>query len=615
MSDLLWAVLFLPLAGSVVNGFAGRRLGQAGAAAVGCWSVLLSFLAAIALVATVATSGPLHSRLYTWLTVGSFPVDAGLRLDNLSSVMILVVTGIGFLIHVYSVGYMKGDEGFSRYFAYLNLFMFAMILLVLADNLLLMFVGWEGVGLCSYLLIGFWYKEGERADAGKKAFIVNRIGDFGFLLGMFLLFTLYGTLNFEAMKEVSMAREATTVACLLLLLGACGKSAQVPLYVWLPDAMAGPTPVSALIHAATMVTAGVYMVARLDFVYALAPVAQGVVALIGGVTALLAGLLALPENNIKKVLAYSTISQLGFMFCGVAAGGAFVGIFHVTTHAFFKALLFLGAGAVIHALHHEEDMRRMGGLRKKLKVALWCFVIGTWAITGLAPLSGFWSKEAILGAVYDRGGAWLGLWGVLTLAAGITAYYMTRLVILTFFGESRTNPRDLEHAHAPPASMQVALWTLMALSVAGGALMLFLPSWLGAGKHGTHWEVLVTSQLASVLGLGAAYLFQVPLRKGLAAWIAESELGRGLHRALENKLYVDRAYEFLFVLPMKLTAFLLWLVVDRWIVDGFLVHGWAAAADRGAAYGRRIQAGAVSASLAVFTLGALAILALLVFKA
>jgi NADH-quinone oxidoreductase subunit L len=614
VSDLLWAIPLLPLAGFLLNGLAGRRLGQAGSAAVGCIAAFLSFAVASILVWQVAAAAPLQSKAYTWFSVGEFQVAAGLRLDNLASVMVLVVTGIGFLIHVYSIGYMKGDDGFSRYFAYLNLFLFAMTLLVLADNLLLMFVGWEGVGLCSYLLIGFWFKEGERADAGKKAFIVNRIGDFGFLLGMFLLFTLYGSLGFEEMKGRTLAAEATTVACLLLLLGACGKSAQVPLYVWLPDAMAGPTPVSALIHAATMVTAGVYMIARLDFVYALSPVAQGVVALIGGVTALLAGLLALTENNIKKVLAYSTISQLGFMFCGVAAGGAFVGIFHVTTHAFFKALLFLGAGAVIHALHNEEDMRRMGGLRKRLRIPFWCFIVGTWAIAGIAPFAGFWSKEAILGSVYERGGPWLALWALLTVAAGITAYYMTRLVILTFFGESRANPKDLEHAHEPPPSMQVALWTLMALSVAGGTLILFLPSWLAAPPHHTHLAVLASSQLASILGIGAAIVLQGPLRKGLAAWLVESEIARALERALANKLYVDQAYEFLFVLPMKLTAFLLWLVVDRWIVDGLLVHGWAALAGGGARHGRQMQAGVVNASLAVFALGSLVVLALLVLK-
>jgi len=614
MNDLLWAIPLLPLAGFVINGLAGRRLNQSASAGVGCATVILSCAVAALLSWKVVHSGAVQSTAYTWMTIGEFNVGMGLRLDNLGCVMILIVTGVGSLIHVYSIGYMKGDEGFARYFAYLNLFMFAMILLVLADNLLLMFVGWEGVGLCSYLLIGFWYQEGERADAGKKAFIVNRVGDFGFLLGMFLLFELYKDLNFEAMSGMTVAGDAATVACLLLFLGACGKSAQIPLYVWLPDAMAGPTPVSALIHAATMVTAGVYMIARLDFVYALSPVARGVVAGIGAFTALLAGLMALPENNIKKVLAYSTISQLGFMFCGVAAAGPFAGIFHVTTHAFFKALLFLGAGAVIHALHSEEDMRRMGGLRKKMKVAFWCFLIGTGAIAGVPPLAGFWSKEAILGAIHGHDGAWLLVWGILTLSAAVTSFYMTRLLILTFFGESRANAKDLEHAHEPPVSMQVALWSLLGLSVVGGGLSWVLPSFLGAHAHEGEWVVLVSSVLASAVGILGAYAAYYPLRKQVHSFVTETEAGRWIHALVSNKFHVDRIYDYLFVLPMKLTAFLLWLIVDRWIVDGLLVHGWPALAGRGAEHGRKIQSGVVNASLAVFALGALMVLALVALK-
>ncbi|MCX6830469.1 MAG: NADH-quinone oxidoreductase subunit L, partial [candidate division Zixibacteria bacterium] len=477
MNGYLYLIPLFPLIGFLLNGLFIGRLHKRVISLIACGSVGLSFLLGVKfffdLLSLPENARIIGQVLFTWISSGEFNVNIGFLFDPLSAVMVLVVSGVGFLIHLYSIGYMHDDSGYGRYFTYLNLFVFSMLTLVLADNYLLMFVGWEGVGLCSYLLIGFWYEKKSAADAGKKAFIVNRIGDFGFLLGLFIIFWQTGSLNFAAVFEkapvVFMAGGGLiTAATLLLFLGAAGKSAQIPLYVWLPDAMEGPTPVSALIHAATMVTAGVYMIARSNILYTLAPVSLSVVAVVGMATALFAATIALAQNDIKRVLAYSTISQLGYMFtaCGVAAFSA--GIFHLMTHAFFKALLFLGAGSVIHALSGQQDMRHMGGLKRHLPATYLTFLIATLAIAGIPGLSGFFSKDEILWKAFssDYGSPWL--WAVGLFTAMLTAFYMFRLVFLTFFGEERLDHHAKAHLHESPKIMTVPLSILAVLSVIGG---------------------------------------------------------------------------------------------------------------------------------------------------
>jgi NADH-quinone oxidoreductase subunit L len=515
-----WLIPLLPLLGAVVNGTITlvysarekedpRRL----VSVIGCGLPIISFLLAVHAFFTLKGMDPASRALVVegarWISVGGFSVDFSLFIDPLSSVMILVVTGIGSLIHVYSMGYMGHDEGYARYFSYLNLFLFSMLMLVLGKNLLLLFLGWEGVGLCSYLLIGFWYTDSVKAYCGRKAFVVNRIGDFGFLIGLFLIFWTamqsgHGTLDVPALRESVTSQPAlwtgvATAACLLLFVGATGKSAQIPLYVWLPDAMAGPTPVSALIHAATMVTAGVYMIARLNFLYVLSPVALTVVAVVGAATALLAATIGVLQNDIKKVLAYSTVSQLGYMFLGVGVAAFSAGIFHLMTHAFFKACLFLGSGAVIHALHEEQDIRNMGGLFEKLRWTATTFIVATLAIAGVPLFAGFFSKDEILWKAFSNPNAvapWLPrvLWIVGVVAAILTAFYMTRLVILTFFGKSRVPAEKAAKVHEAPFSMVMPLVVLAAGSILAGYVGLpevFAPrnaftTWLepSLGPHG-----------------------------------------------------------------------------------------------------------------------------------
>ena len=476
MSHLLWLIPVLPLIGFLING--AHRLPKTVAGIIGCAGPLASFGLSVAAFLEVSHKGRIGHSFFSWITTGSLHVPFGLSVDQLSAVMILVVTGVGSLIHIYSISYMHDDEGFSRFFAYLNLFMFSMLILVLGDSLPLMFLGWEGVGVCSYLLIGFWYKELKNSDAGIKAFVTNRIGDFGFLLGMFCLWQMYGSLDFQAMGGKPVDDRWAYAAAILLFLGACGKSAQIPLYVWLPDAMAGPTPVSALIHAATMVTAGVYMMARMNFLYAATPAVMGVVVVVAAATAFMAGIIAVAQNDIKKVLAYSTVSQLGFMFAGIASADFRTGLFHVVTHAFFKALLFLGAGAVIHALHGEQDIRKMGGLGKKLPGLTAVFVAGGLALAGLPFSSGFYSKDEILAAVYQKaslpafGFAWL----LLLATAGITAFYTTRLILIVFMDKPGHPEEHAAHGesheiHKPGILMMAPLAILAVLSLIGGVLL------------------------------------------------------------------------------------------------------------------------------------------------
>ncbi len=568
----LWLIPIFPLVGSAINGFFGRRMPKQLVNAVAVGSVLLSFLW---VVKTLAALWPLEHALkesyFTWIQSGTLNIGCDLMVDRLTAVMLLIVTGIGALIHTYAIGYMEHEGGYYRFFAYLNLFMFFMLVLVLGANFLLLFVGWEGVGLCSYLLIGFYFLEKFASDAGKKAFIVNRIGDFGFSLAMFLIFIHFGTFDFSQVfgAAKSMTPEAgigtMTIICLLLMLGAAGKSAQIPLYVWLPDAMAGPTPVSALIHAATMVTAGVYMVARSADLFHLAPVALNVVAIIGVATAFFAATIGLVQNDIKKVYAYSTVSQLGYMFLAEGSGAYSAGIFHVMTHAFFKALLFLGAGSVIHALSGEQDLRQMGGLRKHAPITFVTLLCASLAISGFPFTSGYFSKDEILVAAYHHA-PWMYWVGVLT--AGMTAFYVFRALFLAFFGE----PRGHHHPHESPLVMTVPLMVLAVGSLAGGFLN--VPKWLepilplaeGAGEP----MLVYISVGAGLLGIGLAYLFYVVnprLPDSLAAGLG------GAYRLVYNKYFVDELYDAAVVHPIEAgSRTVLWRGVDVGIIDG-LVNG------------------------------------------
>ena len=628
----LWLVPLFPLTSASLMLLIGRLLPKGAVSFLCVGSVFLSFVHAAGAVFELLAAPPAHrvfqSILFEWVTAGvmptfagstSFAADWGYLLDPLSSIMVLVVTGVGFLIHVYSIGYMGREGGYYRFFGYLNLFMFSMLTLVLANNLLLLFVGWEGVGLCSYLLIGFYFLKKSASDAGKKAFIVNRVGDTGFLLGIFFIATTFGTIRFTSqglgdprgfpgifevlaamVKQGRLAFGApvlTTIA-LLLFVGATGKSAQLPLYVWLPDAMEGPTPVSALIHAATMVTAGVYMVARMNAIYQLSPAAMDVVAVVGALTAVFAATMALAQTDIKKVLAYSTISQLGYMFLALGVGAFAAGIFHLMTHAFFKALLFLGAGSVIHALSGEQDLRRMGGLWNAIPATSRPFLVATLAIAGMPPLAGFFSKDEILGrtiarsAMLDR---YLALWIIGVFTAGLTAFYMFRLLNLTFFGLSRI-PHEVEHhIHESPKSMTIPLAILALLSIIGGWVA--LPALWGAespfekflepvlsgvipetgaiqfAHHPLIIEFLLMAVSVAVAGFGIWLAYRLYLKfphlhsKVAASWPR-------LHKLLNNKYYVDELYDAIFVNRIKdlSTAFALF---DTRVIDGLGVDGSA----------------------------------------
>ncbi|MBZ5701141.1 MAG: NADH-quinone oxidoreductase subunit L [Acidobacteriia bacterium] len=619
----IWLIPLFPLATAALMLLLGRRLSNGAVSVLCVGSVFVAFVHAAGAVLQLLAVDPAHRAvqiiLFDWVPAGpmhtsagqvvQFVADWGLLLDPLSSVMVLVVTGVGFLIHLYSIGYMGHEGGYYRYFGYLNLFMFAMLTLVLANNLLLLFVGWEGVGLCSYLLIGFYFLKKSAADAGKKAFIVNRIGDAGFLLGIFLIASTLGTIRFTnqglpdpaAYSGILQALEAAvhggalaygapvlTAIGLLLFVGAVGKSAQIPLYVWLPDAMEGPTPVSALIHAATMVTAGVYMVARMNALYQLAPAALEVVAVAGATTAVFAATMGLAQNDIKKVMAYSTISQLGYMFLALGVGAFSAGIFHLMTHAFFKALLFLGSGSVIHALSGEQDMRKMGGLWGRIPVTAKTFLVGTIAIAGIPPLAGFFSKDEILGKAFEHSPV---LWVVGFVTAGLTAFYMFRLVNLTFFGASRVAHDVEHHIHESPGTMTVPLVILAALSVVGG--WIGWPAALGGGNrfekflepvvaartvehaeaaaHGGANEYLLMLASVGVALAGIWLAFQFYLRKpatpekiaAAAPW---------LYRLIYNKYYVDEIYDAMFVNRTKDLGTALG-VFDAKIVDGLGVDG------------------------------------------
>ena len=627
----LWLIPAFPLLGVVVNAALGPRLGRSFVSLVGpgvVGAALVASAAAFVHLWSAPAGAVLHTTVYPWARAGALEVDVAFSVGALSGVMILVVTGVGFLIHVYSSGYMGEYADYARYFAYLNLFTAAMLILVLGDNLPLLFVGWEGVGLCSYLLIGFWYEKTENAVAGKKAFVVNRVGDFGFLLGIFLLFWSLGdgphALTFGEIRRAAphMSPPLVTAACLLLFAGATGKSAQLPLYVWLPDAMAGPTPVSALIHAATMVTAGVYMIARLNFLYVLSPTAMTVVATVGALTAVFAATIALVQNDIKRVLAYSTVSQLGYMFLGVGVGAFHAGIFHLMTHAFFKALLFLGAGSVMHGMSGEQDIRRMGGLRRRMPITFATFTIAALAITGIPGFAGFFSKDDILWNAYAGrfGAPWL--WTLGCLGAGLTAFYIARLVFLTFFGACRASEEIAHHVHESPRSMTLPLLALAFLCVVGGYVGMpehwlwgnqfehFLAPVFGhhalAEEHGASFELLLMalSVGAAVVGIAIAYWFYVASPSQPARLAARAA---GLHTLLLNKYYVDELYDRVAVRPTAAVSGWLWRVFDVVVIDG-LVNGIARFVGTNAALWRRWQTGNVQHYALSFLLGALCIM-------
>jgi len=614
---------------------------------------------------------PMVVHYWTWIDTGAFHVSAALQLDQLSMVMMMVVTGVGFLIHVFSVGYMKDDPGYPRYFAYLNLFVFFMLVLVMGSSYPLMFVGWEGVGLCSYLLIGYWFSDREKADAGKKAFIVNRIGDFGFLVAMFFLFVTFGTLDFvpvfhDAPDALVYGGGLATAISLFFLLGATGKSAQIPLYVWLPDAMAGPTPVSALIHAATMVTAGVYMVARSSTLFALSPVGSATVAGIGVLTALFAATIALKQNDIKKVLAYSTVSQLGYMFLGVGVGAYAAGVFHLMTHAFFKALLFLGSGAVIHSMHHAlhhthnhadpQDMRNMGGLRKYMPITWTVMWLATLAIAGIWPFAGFFSKDEIIWQTAAFGGAehapfpglYTAYWVIALAAAMLTAFYMTRLMVMTFHGSNRTGSAEEKHLHEAPAVMWVPLAVLAVLSTFGGWInvpeairesflggfgVLPMTEWL----H--HWlePVTATAHHIQETNLGELSHY-APFGGGEVAWAvistvmalvivvaasrvlvrgevkpaAEDAEPTGFGKVLYNKWYVDELYDRTVVQPLLRLSRFCWKWIDAFLIDGAVNAAGLVARGMGWA-GSLFQTGNLNTYAFFFSLAALVILGVVVF--
>ncbi|HEX2500452.1 MAG TPA: NADH-quinone oxidoreductase subunit L [Methylomirabilota bacterium] len=605
MIHLVWPIPALPLAGALLNLVFGRRLGRR-AHWVAVPAVGLAFgVALLAFLRVWREHETFRGPLFDWIVAGSFRAPVTLQLDELSAVMLLVVTGVGFLIHVYSIGYMHEDPDYPRFFTYLNLFVFSMVMLVLAGNFLLLYVFWEAVGFCSYLLIGFWYTRESAANAGKKAFIVNRVGDCGFALGVMLLWTTLGTLEYAEVfqKAPTLAVGTATAISLLLFLGACGKSAQLPLHTWLPDAMEGPTPVSALIHAATMVTAGVYLVARAHALFERSGVALDVVAWVGVLTAVFAATIGLVQTDIKRVLAYSTVSQLGYMFVGVGVGAYAAGVYHLVTHAFFKALLFLGAGSVIHALSGEQDLRKMGGLSRKLPVTWYTMLVATVAISGLPPFSGFFSKDEILAGAWFAGKPVIFLLGL--VGSALTAFYMWRLVFLAFLGRSRVDHEAAHHLHESPPVMTVPLAVLAVLAAGAGvwglpgehgsAIGRFLAPVLAGGHategghHGPAWGVMAVSVAAGLAGLLVAWEMYLRGRADLAkVGVPQS----GIHRLLLGKYYVDELYDRVIVQPI--------FALSRWCADAFdagvidgAVNGVAAVVERAAGRLRRYQTGFV----------------------
>jgi NADH-quinone oxidoreductase subunit L len=650
LTHLVWVAVALPVAGFLVNGGLAlwRPQAKTAVSVIGSGVLLAAFAVSAAVFLELLReppAAPVIVRLWSWLPVDRLQIDMAFQVDQLAMVMLLVVTGVGSLIHLFSVGYMREDPGYARYFSYLNLFVVFMLVLVLGSSFPVMFIGWEGVGLCSYLLIGFWFSDKANADAGKKAFIMNRIGDFGFLVAMFFIWRAFGTLDFVAVTEragtvLTPGGAVVTAITLFLFLGCTGKSAQIPLYTWLPDAMAGPTPVSALIHAATMVTAGVYLVARTNVLFAMAPVSSLVVAGIGALTALFAATIGLRQYDIKKVLAYSTVSQLGYMFLGVGTGAFASGIFHLATHAFFKALLFLGSGSVIHAMHHAyhvthshedaQDMRNMGGLKQYMPITFWLMLIATLAIAGIPPFAGFFSKDEILAAAFARGAdtpLYYLFYAMGVLAALLTAFYMARLMAMTFLGPNRTGEQERAHLHEAPWIMTGPLVVLGILSAVGGALNLphlvgghaALERWLApvmepAAKfthlvmpEGSTEYLLVGAAVAiGVLGLWLGFRTTLAQRVPTAH---DAPAETGFARVLNRKYYVDELYDALVVRPVEwLSRAVLWRGVDQRVVDGAAVNGAAVVARLLGGGLRLLQTGQVGVYVVLFLVGAIWIL-------
>lgn len=617
MYSNLWLIPFFPLVGAIINGLLGKKIKNE--KVIGGLATLLMFLSFLVafqnFLRLLGDNVKTHQVVIgSWISVGNLQIDWGFLLDPLSAVMILIVTGVGTLIHLYSIGYMHGEEGYYRFFSYLNLFAWAMLMLVLGNNALVMFVGWEGVGLCSYLLIGYYIDKKSAGDAGKKAFVVNRIGDFGFLCGLLTLFWALGSKGVWTVNFVEIAENAhllqsggllVTVITLSFFLGAAGKSAQIPLFTWLPDAMEGPTPVSALIHAATMVTAGVYMIGRLNILFAMAPATMMTIAIVGAATAFFAATIGLAQNDIKRVLAYSTVSQLGYMFLAMGVGAFSAGIFHLMTHAFFKACLFLGSGSVIHGMHHAyhkahlnddpQDMRNMGGLWKKMPITFVTFLVSTLAISGIPLFSGFFSKDEILWWSFgSTRGHWL-LWLLGAAAAGMTAFYMFRLVFMTFFGEQKTDPRAKDHIPESPLTITIPLMVLGLLAVVGGYIG--IPAILGGsnrferflepvfgealevqkiaahGSHATEYSLMAISVAIAVIGVFVAWVMYIKNPELPARFTTRFA---GAYRVIYNKWYIDELYDFLFVNPCKKIGTFLWRGFDVKVVDG-IVNGvaWA----------------------------------------
>jgi NADH-quinone oxidoreductase subunit L len=639
--DSLLFIPVLPLLSAAILALFGARMSRPVVNVFALGSVGAAFLVTCAAVWGFYRAGmPLEATFWSWIEIGRYQIDLTLGLDQLAAALLLVVTGVGFLIHVYSVEYMSHDPGYSKFFAYLNFFIFAMSVLVLGRSLPVMFIGWEGVGLASYLLIGFWYTDAAKASAGKKAFITNRVGDFGFLIGTLVMFSLFGTGDFIAMREAVdgvtgdtvlrsglfsgwTVTQVLTFGCLMLFVGAAGKSAQFPLYVWLPDAMAGPTPVSALIHAATMVTAGVYMCCRVGYLFDLAPAAQQVIAYVGGFTALFAASMGLAQNDIKKVLAYSTVSQLGYMFMAVGVGAYAAAMFHVVTHAFFKACLFLGSGAVIHAMHEEQDMRKMGGLARKLPVVFWTFAISTLALAGIPPLSGFFSKDAILAFSFEHG---VGLWLMGFLGAGLTALYMTRLVCLTFFGELRA--RDASghalHLHPPAWWMKGPLVVLAFFAVIAGfwnlphilhgvvpdGALLAFDHFLAPAVGEAHLHLGVAEEVVLILasvavaaaGIGVGFwLYGRGPSQLVERWV-RAGVGHAAHVVVAGKYYVDEIIGIVVIKPLGTLSRVLAYLVDPWLIDAVLARLPSAAVSASGKVFSRFQTGNVQSYAVVMVL-------------
>ncbi|OKL42231.1 NADH-quinone oxidoreductase subunit L [Pontibacter flavimaris] len=635
MALLCLLIPLLPLAGFLINGLGNRSIAKGLVSFIGSGTVLASFLITVYLFIDFRANG---SRAYIvdyydWISVGGMQVGFSFLIDQLTLLMMLMVTGIGFLIHLYSAGYMSHDENFGKFFAFINLFMFSMLLLVMGSNYVMMFVGWEGVGLCSYLLIGFWNKNNSYNNAAKKAFVMNRIGDLGFLLGVFLIFVTFGSVSYpqvfaEAAQYTGGIDSTVMIAItLLLFVGAMGKSAQIPLFTWLPDAMAGPTPVSALIHAATMVTAGIYMVLRSNVLYVLAPTTMEIIAVVGVVTALVAATIGLAQNDIKKVLAYSTVSQLGYMFLALGVMAFSSSIFHVLTHAFFKALLFLGAGSVIHAMSNEQDIRYMGGLRKYLPITFVTFLIGTLAIAGIPPFAGFFSKDELLAHVWEHSKL---LWGLGVLTSFMTSFYMFRLVFLTFFGSFRGTEAQKSHLHESPMSMTLPLIVLAILSTVGGFLgippvfgenMHVLQNYLAPIyqfasvanpaavapmhlDHATEWLLMAVSVVAALVAAGIAYTMYVS-KKTVPA--PEGERLSPLHNLIYHKYYIDEVYDAIIVRPLMWLSSVFHRVLDVQVVDG-IVNGFGKLTMYSGRTLRYVQSGATGFYLMVMVLSIVLIL-------